>query len=84
MVEAVVKSKHGLHARPASAIVSAAAKFDGDIFIIKDGSRYNAKSIMNILGMGLLYGERVQIEALGKDADKAEAEIKGIVESVEE
>lgn len=84
MVEVVVKSKNGLHARPASFIVNAAVKYEGDVFIIKDGSRFNAKSIMNIMSLGLLQGESIKIEATGNGSEVIEAQLKDIIERIEE
>lgn len=66
----------GLHARPASIVVSAASKFASDIKISSEGKSGNLKSIMNVMALGVKQGQEVTIEAKGADADKAIAEIK--------
>ena len=44
----------GLHARPASQFVQTAAKFESEVFIVKNGNEINAKSIMGVMAGGLL------------------------------
>jgi len=83
MVQVIIKSKNGLHARPASLIVNAATKYTGEVFLLKENSKINAKSIMNIMGMGLLEGDTVQIEATGDNPSTIENELKQIIEGVE-
>ncbi len=83
MVEVIIKSKNGLHARPASLVVNAATKFAGEVFLLKGDSKINAKSIMNIMGMGLLEGDKIQIKATGNNASAIEEELKTIIEGVE-
>jgi len=83
MTSVTIKSKNGLHARPASLIVNAATKYPGEVFIIKDTSKINAKSIMNIMGMGLMQGDTISIEATGDNPASIEGELKEIIEGVE-
>lgn len=59
MLEAkiVLKNQTGLHARPASILVTEAGKFKSDIYILKDGREINAKSILGVLSMGARKGD---------------------------
>ena len=61
----------GLHARPASITVAAAAKFGSDVTITANGKSGNLKSIMNVMALGIKQGDTVTIEATGEDADTA-------------
>ena len=45
----VVSNKMGVHARPAAMIVRIASRFEGDIWVEKEGEKVNAKSIMGIM-----------------------------------
>lgn len=81
MIEVTVNSKHGIHARPASLIVDLCSKHEGNVTFIKSGERFNGKSIMSIMRMGLSYQERVTIEADGEHADTLESKIKEIIEN---
>lgn len=69
----------GLHARPASIVVSVASKFVSDITISSEGKSGNLKSIMNVMALGVKQGQEITIEAKGADADNAVAEIKKVM-----
>jgi phosphocarrier protein HPr len=47
-----VKSKQGLHARPAALFVQVANKFNSRITVRRDDNEVNGKSIMGILMLG--------------------------------
>ena len=74
-----VKNKQGLHARPASLFVQVANRFESNITVIRDDERVNGKSIMGILMLGAEQGSQITLEADGKDADAALAELELIV-----
>ncbi len=67
----IVKSKIGLHARPAALFVQAADKFLSQIMVEKEGKRVNAKSIMGIMALGVFYGDEIIITARGEDEKEA-------------
>ena len=68
----VVQNQLGIHARPATLLVQAAAKFAAEIFLSKgDISRINGKSIMGVMMLAAEHGAEVLVEAEG--ADEAEA-----------
>ncbi len=68
----VVTNRLGIHARPATVFVQAAAKFQADIFLSKgDVSRVNGKSIMGVMMLAAEQGAEVLVEAEGTDAAQA-------------
>lgn len=69
--EVVIKSKQGLHARPAALFVQVANRFDSAITIKKDKQEINGKSIMGILILAAEKGTKVTIIAQGPDAEEA-------------
>ena len=69
--EVTVKNRAGIHARPAALLVETATKFVCQIYIIKDGTRINAKSIMGILTLGAAYNSALAIETDGEDEENA-------------
>lgn len=81
MIEVTVKSKHGIHARPASLIVDLCSKHAGNVTFIKSDERFNAKSIMAIMRMGLSFNDQVTIEADGDHAEALEGKLKEIIEN---
>ena len=68
-----------LHARPAGAFVRAAAAFEAAIEVEANGKRANAKSILEILGLGADGGTELAISASGEDAVAAVAELANVV-----
>jgi len=74
-----LKNETGLHARPASALVKAAQKYDSEVKILKDGDLYNAKSMMSILSMGASKGTVLTFQIEGSDEEKALIDIKDMI-----
>lgn len=66
-----IVNETGIHARPAAALVALATKFKSDINIETGSKKVNAKSIMNILGLGLQKDTEVTFSASGDDAAEA-------------
>lgn len=69
--EAVVKSRVGLRARPATLFTQKANEFKSSIWIEKDERRVNAKSLLGVLSMGILGGMEASIIADGVDESAA-------------
>lgn len=82
MTKVEITNESGIHARPASQIVNLVQKFKSEVHFVKDGSKYNAKSIMNIMGMGLKKGDTIELEIIGSDKDEAENKILEIFERI--
>lgn len=66
-----VLNPHGLHARPAAAIVSTLAGFDSDIQLEAPAGIANAKSLNAIAKLSVKLNEQIRIMASGSDADRA-------------
>jgi phosphocarrier protein len=78
----VIKNRLGIHARPATLLVQAAAKFQAEIFLSKgEVRRINGKSIMGIMMLAAEHGAELLIEAEGSDADEAVATVSALLES---
>lgn len=61
----------GLDARPTAMLVQIASQYDSAIHIISRESKYNAKSIMGMMTLGLKSGEEIIVTADGTDEDAA-------------
>lgn len=73
----------GLHARPASLFVQTANKFSSEINVqnLTDKSDVaNAKSILNVLTLGVMKDHEIEIVAEGDDAEEATKALKALVE----
>lgn len=77
----VVNNDVGLHARPASIFIQEAVRYVSDIFVTKDDKTYNAKSIMSILSMGAIKGDKIIIFANGDDEKEAVDALVDLVEN---
>jgi phosphocarrier protein HPr len=66
-----ITNKLGLHARPAAQFVKRARSFRSEIWIVKDGKRYSAASLIDILRANLDCGATATLEAHGVDAEEA-------------
>lgn len=78
-----IESKMGIHARPASQIIAFAQKQACEIFLVKEGRSYNAKSIMNLLSMGVRHGEEIGIVAEGPNSEIAIDEMARLLLSID-
>lgn len=76
-----IVNETGLHARPAGVFVKTASKFSSDISIEFNGSSINAKSIMNILSLGLKKGDEITISANGSDENDAVEALVNLIET---
>lgn len=66
----VVNNETGLHARPAAALVQFVKNFDGDVELIKDGKTANAKSIFNVMALGISKGTEVTVRINGENEEE--------------
>lgn len=76
-----ILNEEGLHARPAGVFVKTASQFLSEIKIEVNGKRSNAKSIMNLLSLGLKKGNEVKIIANGADEKEAIEALVDLVNS---
>lgn len=68
---AVLPDEVALHARPAGAFVKDAARFESSIAVAANGKSANAKSILEVLGLGATGGTELTLSASGDDAAEA-------------
>lgn len=69
--EVEVKLKTGLQARPAALFVQEANRFSSEIYLLKEGKKVNAKSIMGLMSLAVSTGTTITIEADGHDEQAA-------------
>ncbi len=76
-----ITNKRGLHARASAKIVEAAARFQAEVTIIKDGSRVNARSIMGLMMLAASLGSEIGVEVEGPDQDAAMTAMLALIEA---
>jgi multiphosphoryl transfer protein len=82
----------GLHARPAALLANLAKSFSAKVTLTKANSRgetgaklsANAKSVVAIMGLEIVLGDRVRVSAEGADAQKAMTEIFAFMQNLRE
>ncbi len=72
-------NKVGLHARPASKFVQTAARFSCTITAVCGARKANAKSILQVLGLGAGGGAEITLQAEGADAEAAIAALQQLI-----
>ncbi len=77
----IIKSKLGLHARPAALFVQTANRFKCEIEVVKGRQRVNGKSIMGIMTLAAGTGSAIIVRASGEDSLEAMAEISRLIAS---
>jgi phosphotransferase system HPr (HPr) family protein len=73
-----------LHARPAATFVREAAGFEGAVEVAANGKRANAKSILEVLGLGATGGTELTIAASGQGAAEAVEQLVALVSALTE
>ncbi len=68
--EIVVTNKLGVHARPAGMIVDITGKSKSDITLEYEGTKVNAKSILNVMMLAITPGSTVKFIASGEDEEQ--------------
>jgi len=76
-----IANKRGLHARASAKIVEAAARFESEITVVKDGQSVNARSIMGLMMLAASMGTEIEITAEGPDAQEALTAIIALAEA---
>jgi len=70
----------GLHARAASKLVGLANKYESEVYVGKDGSEVNAKSILGVLMLACPKGSVISLRCEGPDAADAYVELAKLVD----
>lgn len=72
--EFVVRSEHGLHARPGTMLVNTIKQFESEITVTNldgTGKPANGRSLMKVVALGVKKGHRLRFTAQGADAEQA-------------
>lgn len=75
----VVTDETGIHARPATVLVSEASKYESNIDIEYKGKKANLKSIMGVMSLGIMKGSEFKVSVEGSDSEEAAAAIEKVI-----
>ena len=79
--DAVIQNATGLHARPATELVTVAKRYQAQVRVRSGDAVADAKSLVSILQLGAPKGTNVRVSAEGVDADEALVALKDAIES---
>jgi phosphocarrier protein HPr len=71
----------GLHLRHAGRFAQMANRFRGDVWVAKDSTEVNGKSILGLITLGATQSSRLRIRIEGADAVEAMQEIERLIQS---
>lgn len=77
----VIKNSEGLHARPSGILVKAAQGFKSQIEVTTQSGKKNAKSVINLMSLGLKQNETLELTFAGEDELQASEKITQLIES---
>lgn len=66
-----IRSRQGLHARPASLIARLSRSFDAKVYLVRDHDRVDATDVIHILALGVMPDQVLRLEAVGAQAEEA-------------
>lgn len=71
----------GLHARPASLLAAAAARFAADVVLVHEAraASADAKSPLALIGLDVRHGDACRLVAVGRDAAEAVAALRDVL-----
>lgn len=75
----IIKNELGIHARPAALLVQIASGFNAAIYLSKDGTEVNAKSIMGVLMLEAGCGSEIVVRAEGNDESEALGALENLI-----
>ena len=78
----IIKNETGLHARPAASLVQFVKKYDESIEIILDNKVADAKSIFNVMSLGISKGTEVTLRVDGENEEKTLEEVVNFIENL--
>ena len=78
----IIKNETGLHARPAASLVQFVKKYDESIEIILDNKVADAKSIFNVMSLGISKGTEIKLRVDGENEEKTLGEVVNFIENL--
>ncbi len=77
----VVRNPEGVHARAATLIAELVRRFDAKVSLTKDRERVEATDVLQVLSLGVAPGEKLLLEATGRQAEEVVEALVQLIES---
>src|SRR3954462_1874870 len=82
--EVTILNELGLHARPAAEFARRARAFRSEVWLVRDGKRFSAASLIEILRANLDQGATAILEAKGRDAEAAVEKLSRLLQQLKD
>ncbi len=79
----VITSETGVHARPATSLVSLASKFKSDIKLTLKNHTVDFKSVIGVMSLGVFKGEEITITYDGVDEVDASNSLNNLINELD-
>lgn len=76
-----IVNKLGMHARPSAMFVTEATRYEAEVYVSKDGTKVNGKSIMGVMMLAAEKGAELLLEVNGPDEEAALAALIKVISS---
>ncbi|MDH3646343.1 MAG: HPr family phosphocarrier protein [Gammaproteobacteria bacterium] len=77
-----VRSRRGLHARPAAQVVAMTSEFDSDVRLIYEDRNVDGKSILGLLVLAAPHGANLRVQLDGPDEKNAGDRLQALFDSL--
>jgi len=74
-----ITNKLGLHARAAAKFVTLAGHYQCEVFILRNNTKVNAKSIMGVMMLAASKGTELTLQTSGEDAEQAATALTSLI-----
>ena len=79
----IITDPIGLHARPAAVVVQTAGRYKARVHLEHGEKRADARSIIQLLNLGVRQGSPVTVVAEGADEEEAVAAVLSVLDGIE-
>ncbi len=69
----------GIHARPATSLVTEASKYESDAKVVFNEKEGNLKSIMGVMALGIKCGSEIELVFDGSDEETALLNVEAVM-----
>lgn len=77
-----VKSRRGLHVRPAAQVVAMTSEFDSRVRLLYEDRNVDGKSILGLLVLAAPHGARLRVQLDGPDEKHAGDKLRALFDSL--
>ncbi len=78
----MITNETGVHARPATTLVTMSSKFKCDIKLISKNHQVDLKSIIGVMSLGVYKDEVISITCNGVDEEEAATSLNNLIKEI--